>query len=387
MNSHQLQIIRILDTARFKIQIAVSWFTDEVILLKIIEKSRYINVEILTSADEMNLLRHTYFRTLLEEGAIVKKVGSSSPLDGDFMHSKFIIIDNSIAWGGSYNFTNNARSNYETFKKWDNCELEETIREFNSWMKKAVDFFYGITDVDQIVRRLKEKFIEEQKKDILFPSNILPIQFSEQTYIEKRENEVKVNFPARSLNNNDAQKERIKEETIRQSAQSISNNTNGISTSGKVLNGTGILTKPHSFHGGSALKMIPTRKKYHHSLICYQKYHIDRTYKCLKTRIKNGILICTGEIQPIPESEVYHIKIEFIPGLQPRVYIKSPEIANSNQIHVYREGFLCLFDPSETHWRETNKLAEYTVPWVVEWILYYELWKLSGRWEGRSSCH
>ena len=100
MNSHQLQILQILDSASKKIQIAVSWFTDEVILQRLIEKAKHRHIEILTSADEMNLLRHIYFRTLINSGVVVKKVGSSSPLEGDFMHSKFIIIDDAFAWGG-----------------------------------------------------------------------------------------------------------------------------------------------------------------------------------------------------------------------------------------------------------------------------------------------
>ena len=128
MNSHQSQILGIINLAQRKIQIAVSWFTDEVILQLLISKARSRRIEILTSADEMNLLRYQYFRNLMKEGAIVRKVGSSSPLDGDFMHSKFIIIDDLHAWGGSYNFTNNARSNYESFKKWDGCEVNQTVK-------------------------------------------------------------------------------------------------------------------------------------------------------------------------------------------------------------------------------------------------------------------
>jgi hypothetical protein len=74
-------------------------------------------------------------------------------------------------------------------------------------------------------------------------------------------------------------------------------------------------------------------------------------------------------------------------GNQPQVYIKSPELIESNQIHVYREGFLCLFDPLETRWKDNMKLSEYTIPWLVEWILYYELWQLTGKWEGPESSH
>ena len=102
MNTLQRQITEIIDSADEKIQIAVSWFTDEAILRKLIEKAPSLDIEILLSADEINLLRHKYFRELINLGVTVKKVGSSSALDGDFMHCKFVIVDNSYEIGRAH---------------------------------------------------------------------------------------------------------------------------------------------------------------------------------------------------------------------------------------------------------------------------------------------
>lgn len=387
MNSHQLQIIRIIDSATSKIQIAVSWFTDEAILQRLIEKMNHLKIEILTSADEMNLLRHYYFRTLINGGVTVKKVGSTDPLEGNFMHSKFVIVDNAFAWGGSYNFTINARSNYETFKKWDSCELEETINEFNNWMSKAVGFFNGIENVDEIIRKLKEKFIQEQHRNNRFLNTINSIDFSEQEYIQKREEEVKSRLTSIPEPNLPFSTIQVKQESLRSTATALSENRYAISSSATVTLGAGTMVKPHSFHGGSAFNKVVQRRRNHFSLICFQKFNIDRNYHCFKTHITNGMLVCTGEIQPTPDCEKYKIRIEYVPGKLPMVYVKAPSIPDSNEIHIYREGFLCLFDPAETNWKDTHKLTEFTIPWTIEWILFYELWKLSGKWEGRASNH
>ncbi|MBN1181185.1 MAG: hypothetical protein JXB49_02785 [Bacteroidales bacterium] len=385
MNTLQRQITEIIDSADEKIQIAVSWFTDETILRKLIEKASSLEIEILLSADEINLLRHNYFRELIDLGVTVKKVGSSSPLDGDFMHSKFVIVDNSYAIGGSYNFTTNARSNYETFKRWDRSELNGTINEYKEWISKAVHFFDGINDPESIVRKLKEKFVQEQKRNLNLLRDIRNFEFSEKEYIQKRESDL--NKVAKTNLNTDQSFVKEKADKIRSVAESFSKQKTVI-TNAATVGSTGIgAVQPHKFHGGSALTQCRQRVKNHYALSSYQKYHIDKTYNCFKTRINDGVLVCTGEIQPDPLCNSYKIRIEYMAGNQPQVYIKSPELIESNQIHVYREGFLCLFDPSETRWKDNMKLSEYTIPWLVEWILYYELWQLTGKWEGPESSH
>lgn len=385
--SLQNQILELIDSSNHKIQVAVSWFTDETLLRKLILKAASTTVEVLTSGDEMNLLRHDYFRQLKRAGATVRKVGSSSPLDGDFMHSKFIIIDSSFAFGGSYNFTANARSNYETFKRWDQSELAGTIREFNSWMRKGVDFFYGISDAEAVVRKLKEKFLEEQRRNERMAVSIGNMQFSEELYTKKREDEIRTiqNYPVPVIRPLVAAQS--KEDALRKAATQVSTQAVSVSSTAAIVSGRTNVVRPHSFHGGTALENVSWKRGNYYALACYQKYHIDKNYNCFKTSVIKGKVICSGEIQPTPECEKYKVKIEFFPGRQPQVFIKSPDLPSNNEIHIYNEGFLCLFDPSETQWKDTLKMSEYTIPWLVEWILYYELWKITGKWEGKSSSH
>jgi hypothetical protein len=43
---------------------------------------------------------------------------------------------------------------------------------------------------------------------------------------------------------------------------------------------------------------------------------------------------------------------------------------------------LCLFDPDGGEWSNRLLIADTTIPWAAEWLLYYELWHLSGGWRG-----
>ena len=384
MNNYQSQIINLINHAKNKVQIAVSWFTDELILEHLISKTPELSISILVSSDEMNLLRHSHFRELIWRGAEVRKIGSSSPFEGMFMHSKFIIVDEREAFGGSYNFTSNAQSNYESFKKWDISELAKTISDFKLWIRTSVDFFHGVTNAEEIVQKLKARFVEEESRRSSLLSKLGSFSFSEEKYIAKREQELKRKGFSHSI----SKKEDEKVSRLKHDAGSLSVGMSGVSSTGSISKSTGIKVKNHSFHGGNAyLPKVSERKKNHYSLLSYQKYHLKKQFNTLKTNIVDGVLVTKGTLRPTEDCDEYKIRIEYLPGIQPRVYIKSHDLENIADIHLYKEGFLCLFDPSETKWKDTNKLSEYTVPWVVEWIMYYEIWKLTGKWEGKESKH
>jgi hypothetical protein len=43
---------------------------------------------------------------------------------------------------------------------------------------------------------------------------------------------------------------------------------------------------------------------------------------------------------------------------------------------------LCLFDPAGREWSNRDLIADTTLPWAAEWLLYYELWHVDGVWRG-----
>lgn len=60
---------------------------------------------------------------------------------------------------------------------------------------------------------------------------------------------------------------------------------------------------------------------------------------------------------------------EEIPHLM--FYSKHPELSG-----------LCLFDPDGAEWTNKQLIADTTIVWAAEWLLYYELWHIDGVWRG-----
>lgn len=121
-----------------------------------------------------------------------------------------------------------------------------------------------------------------------------------------------------------------------------------------------------------------------------QKSRIEKLYNCFSCSV-NGLtsyeLVCRGELQPLDAVDVYKIEIRMRPKRKPVVRILSPKIKQSAIIHMYRDGSLCLYYPYDMVWKISTQIAEYTIPWLIEWILYYEIFKITGKWEGKEAPH
>lgn len=78
----------------------------------------------------------------------------------------------------------------------------------------------------------------------------------------------------------------------------------------------------------------------------------------------------------------------------PKVYINNQNILQSkNDIipHNYYTKYisdknqivqLCLFYPKRKEWQRYMYIADTIVPWAIEWIYYYEMWRITGEWYG-----
>ena len=123
--------------------------------------------------------------------------------------------------------------------------------------------------------------------------------------------------------------------------------------------------------------------------LCYrQKKAIEHSYSCFVCRIvSHSVLRCIGFIKPDTHSPDYEVQIEYRPKSSPTVRILSPKIEMSSNIHVYRDGSLCLYYPPDEKWKETDLISKKIIPWVAEWLLYYEMFLLTGKWEGPEAPH
>jgi hypothetical protein len=118
-----------------------------------------------------------------------------------------------------------------------------------------------------------------------------------------------------------------------------------------------------------------------------QKLLIEKYFPCFKCRLSHRHVECEGLITPSEECATYRIVISYEQNGVPRVQIKEPQIIPSSTIHMYENGALCLYKPAETPWKSSDNVHEKIIPWTAEWLVFYELYLMCGRWLGPEAPH
>lgn len=181
-----------------------------------------------------------------------------------------------------------------------------------------------------------------------------------------------------------AKKDRV--EQLQNQAKSLQSGQVNINHSARITvpSAASVPIKPHRFHGGGKMAGYIPQRRNRYAAVSFQKYFIDKQYSIFKTRIVNETLICKGVIK-IDGCEEHEVHLKFIPGMPPKVTLPKLKETSKFDVHMYNDGSLCLFYPGNQKWTDYTKIAEYTIPWVVEWIYLYEIWKLTGKWEADES--
>jgi hypothetical protein len=73
--------------------------------------------------------------------------------------------------------------------------------------------------------------------------------------------------------------------------------------------------------------------------------------------------------------------VKLTAGERPKVYAINPKIPYNEDIHMYEDdNRLCLYYPKDFRWTEKVHLYNTIIPWTHEWFLFYELYKIYGKW-------
>ncbi|SCW86842.1 hypothetical protein [Mucilaginibacter sp. NFR10] len=93
------------------------------------------------------------------------------------------------------------------------------------------------------------------------------------------------------------------------------------------------------------------------------------------------------QVTPSPLSATYDVRLDYIVGKRPQVYVMTPlrlAKGKTKLPHVYdtEKQRLCLYYPDGHEWNSSMPLAKTIVPWIYEWLYYYEFWLSSGDWLG-----
>jgi len=118
-----------------------------------------------------------------------------------------------------------------------------------------------------------------------------------------------------------------------------------------------------------------------------QKALVEKHYSCFKCKHSHRLLECEGFITPSEDCATYRIAISYEQNGVPRVRIKDPHINPSPDIHMYGNGSLCLYLPAEDPWKVSDNIHEKIIPWTAEWLVFYELYQICGKWLGPEAPH
>jgi hypothetical protein len=128
------------------------------------------------------------------------------------------------------------------------------------------------------------------------------------------------------------------------------------------------------------------------SITIGQQYaYFKRQFPEWKLSFKMNKFTAIGTIQPNYAMAIYSIKIVYIIGKQPKIYVISPSLCRNSKNekipHIYSETKPCLYYPKFKEWTDKKYIADTIVGWCSLWLFFYESWHITGEWSGEGINH
>lgn len=178
-----------------------------------------------------------------------------------------------------------------------------------------------------------------------------------------------------------------KEATLRAKADLINSGLAATTSTLSITTRTSGTTnnQPHRFDGGVRFHPITRQGQNWFAVFHREKHLIQRCYPAFRCQLRRGALCCRGEVASPSGEGTYQIKIDYLPGRPPKVFVLNPGMEYRNHAHTHfypADNSLCLYYPGDLHWSAKHHLHDKTIPWLAEWLVFYELYQITGRWEG-----
>lgn len=123
--------------------------------------------------------------------------------------------------------------------------------------------------------------------------------------------------------------------------------------------------------------------------IALRQHFPDATIK----RVADASLTWEYTLRPTAISDEYRVRLVYTSVRGVEVFVLSPKLrlaAGKTKLpHVYstERQKLCLYYPDGKEWNKGKYLCQTVVPWISEWLYFYELWVASGDWYGGGTAH
>lgn len=114
-----------------------------------------------------------------------------------------------------------------------------------------------------------------------------------------------------------------------------------------------------------------------------QTNNLKKLFPNSKFKSSHSCLIWIVELTPSEMSKTYEVRLTYKLGEKPVVEVINPKLIipeGKSLPHVFSGNKLCLYLADE--WRGDMLISNTIVPWISEWLLYYEIWLTTGEWLG-----
>lgn len=105
-----------------------------------------------------------------------------------------------------------------------------------------------------------------------------------------------------------------------------------------------------------------------------------------RATVQEGVLVCRGAIRPTSLNRTYRVRVEYRAPEAPLSFVEDPPLRRRNPDeripHTYAGDRPCLYLPGVNEWRSDKRIAQTIIPWLSEWLFYYEVWRATGEWMG-----
>lgn len=105
--------------------------------------------------------------------------------------------------------------------------------------------------------------------------------------------------------------------------------------------------------------------------------------------VKANRLLWSVTLQPTPMSVSYTVRIRYEHRGRPKVTVMDPKLETrpgQGLPHVYPGDELCLYYGDDFVGTQ-HFIADMIVPWISEWLYFYETWMTTGFWLGSEAPH
>ena len=104
--------------------------------------------------------------------------------------------------------------------------------------------------------------------------------------------------------------------------------------------------------------------------------------------IRDRQITWMGAWQPTALSPQYSIEIQYKQEFRPKIAILSPTLllgpGQTKLPHVF-DGQKSICVHTRDQWNSCMLIADTILPWISQWLYFYEAWALTGKWFGKGT--